>query len=47
MQFFLIQNCKMRLSKKVLYLHFVVFLPCLEQMLRWKHFICHGIALKY
>ena len=45
-QFFHIPNCMMCLSKKILYQHFVVFLSCLKQLLPWKQFICHYIALE-
>ena len=33
-------------NKKILYQYFVVYLPCLEQLLPWKHFIFHYAALK-
>ena len=44
MQFFYI-NHKKCLSKKILYQYFVVSLPCLGQLLLWKHLICNYIAL--
>ena len=46
MQFFYTQNRKMCLSEKILYQSFVVFLPCLGQLLLSKRFICNYIRLK-
>ena len=43
---FYFQNRKMCLSRKIFHQYFVDFLPCLGQLLLWKHFICHYIALK-
>ena len=38
--------CYISLNKKIFYQNFVDFLPCLGELLLWKRFICHYIALK-
>ena len=45
MQLLYIQNPKMYLSKKILYYYPIDFFSCLGQLLLWKHFICHYVAL--